>query len=67
MPGYIIMDKNKATRPDDIIAILAKKGKESRSKIILRKGTYRSRTSSRRLAERLEGGEEKKVLFKKRG
>lgn len=67
MPGYVTMGKNKTARSDDIIAILAKKGRKNRSKIISRKDTYYSRTTPKRLAERLEGGKEKKSPFKKRG
>lgn len=65
MPGYVTMDKNRTARSDDIVAILAKKGRKGKSKIISRKGTYYSRTSPKRLAERLGGGSEKKALFKR--
>lgn len=66
MPGYVSIDKNKTARLDDIIAILAKKGRKNRSGIVSKKGAYYSRTSPRRLAERLRSGEEKYNSVKKR-
>lgn len=65
MPGYVVIDKNRTARPDDIVAILAERSGKNRSKIILKKGTCYSRTSPKKLAERLKSSNEKKGFFKR--
>lgn len=65
MLGYITIDKNRAARTDEVVAILAKKGRRRKSRIISIRDVYYSRTSAKRLAERIEGEKEKSRLFKK--
>lgn len=65
MLGYITIDKNRAVRTDEVVAILAKKGRRRKSRIISIRDVYYSRTSAKRLAERIEGEKEKSRLFKK--
>lgn len=60
--GYINMDKNKTLSLNSVVAIISKKGSEVKSEVILTKERYGSRTSSKKLYERTEGGKKTKQL-----
>jgi hypothetical protein len=66
MSGYISVDKKRTICSKDIIAILANKGGAEKSKVIAKEGGYCCKTSSRKLAERLESGKENKKVSRKK-
>lgn len=60
MPGgYVAVDKDKAFLAKNVVAVIAGKGKRSKSKIIFEEGSYDSVTTAGKIAKRLEGGEKK--------
>jgi len=64
--GYVRVDKDRVCSLSGIVAIISKKGKDlKRSRIILTKKSYYSRTSLKKLTERIRSGERAKGLFKK--
>ncbi|NQT90604.1 MAG: hypothetical protein HQ558_05055 [Candidatus Omnitrophica bacterium] len=64
MRGYIAVDKKRVVCADDIVAVVAKKVKGNKSRLVLVRGVCGVSTSAKTLAERIEGGKEKDRITK---
>jgi hypothetical protein len=57
--GYLLIDKKKTTPVGGVITVLARKGRRNKSAVVMEDGVYYSRTRSKKIAERINGSEEK--------
>jgi hypothetical protein len=53
--GYLRIDKDRVTASSNIVAIIAEKGKKTKSTIITKTGNLTSKVGPKRLIERIDG------------
>jgi len=58
--NYIHIDKKRTMSAENVVAVIQKRGKAQKSEVVTTSGNFFSKTSARKLIERLEGGKKTK-------